>query len=745
MPKMKKTWRLPWCGKMVPHATIDIIRQCNISCKACYKSYERETPRALLEIEIEIDQLKRKRHLTSIGILGGEATLHPELLDIVAMIHGKGLESELITNGYQVDSELCDALKKAGLTSIFFHIEPGQIRPDLKNNASLRELNQLRIEKVKIASNSGLEVGLALTAFPGHESDVRDVVDFMLETAEVSYLMITLYRDNSGLRKVYGDVENGLLGDGVPPPYETRSDNYKMKELMQKDFDLEPFAFVGASGDSNEPRWLSYLVGAVYDNNRVTAKASLKASLLEKTAMLFFKLIKGKYPMHIPHNHKKMLKQLKINMYLGGNKKANRKLIRAASTPGAEIRAKRIFFQNLAELNEYGEIVHCQWCPDALLRNGNLVPICIADKAKAEIPLFKKFPNLRGSVPYVSIAELPSPIQQSKTISNEFNIGCLFIKRDDLTGLEYGSNKVRKLEFILADALRKKSKRVVTFGFAGSNHTLATAIYAKKLKLKMSAMLLPQYDNGTVRDNLLASLANNANLYHFKNIVSIYIGTFRHFFISFLKEGRLPYSIPPGGSSPYGVIAYINAALELREQIESGELPEPDSIYIPFGSMGSAAGLSIGLEIAGLKSQIKAIRVVDEKYANYRKLIELITATVKEISKTVPDFKGKISAGKNVTIIDEFIGEGYAYPTDKGKYADITMQKHCGIKLSSTYSSKAFAALINDAEAGKLVNKRVLFWNTFNNKDLSPWIDSISPCEALVQTQNKYSHRCDTF
>ena len=100
------------------------------------------------------------------------------------------------------------------------------------------------------------------------------------------------------------------------------------------------------------------------------------------------------------------------------------------------------------------------------------------------ISLFERYPLLAHKVPYVSLGEFPTPVQKLDQLGKQIGLDNLFIKRDDLSGKVYGGNKIRKLEFILGEALHTRTKDVLTFGSAGSNHALATAIYARQLGLK---------------------------------------------------------------------------------------------------------------------------------------------------------------------------------------------------------------------------------------------------------------------
>ncbi len=218
------------------------------------------------------------------------------------------------------------------------------------------------------------------------------------------------------------------------------------------------------------------------------------------------------------------------------------------------------------------------------------------------IPLFAQYPSLKGKIPHVSLGNFPTPIEHLSKLGTEIGADHLYLKHDGISGPLYGGNKIRKLEFLLADALHKKAKEVLTFGFAGSNHALATAVYAHKMKLKCISMLLAQPNAQYVRHNLQYSHVCGAELHHYKNEMAMYLPILIWLFGRFLRHGKFPYIILPGGSSPLGAVGYVNAGFELKEQIARGLLPEPDKIFVPLGTMGTAVGLMIGLWAAGLKT-----------------------------------------------------------------------------------------------------------------------------------------------
>ena len=133
------------------------------------------------------------------------------------------------------------------------------------------------------------------------------------------------------------------------------------------------------------------------------------------------------------------------------------------------------------------------------------------------IPLFEHYPLLKDRLPYVSLGEYPTPVEKLERAGRNIGIDQLYVKRDDLSGEIYGGNKVRKLEFILGHALRVRARGVFAFGFAGSNHAVSMAVYAKQVGLKSISMLMPQPNAHYVRRNLLLSHHCGARARNFTN------------------------------------------------------------------------------------------------------------------------------------------------------------------------------------------------------------------------------------
>jgi 1-aminocyclopropane-1-carboxylate deaminase/D-cysteine desulfhydrase-like pyridoxal-dependent ACC family enzyme len=319
-------------------------------------------------------------------------------------------------------------------------------------------------------------------------------------------------------------------------------------------------------------------------------------------------------------------------------------------------------------------------------------------------PIFEALPRLRQRAPVAGLLAAATPVQPLEGAR-------VWLKRDDLTAPDYGGNKVRKLDFLLAGALEAGARELVCFGYAGSNFVAATAWHGRKLGLSTLGFLLPQVPADYVADNLAVSLHCGAELRLRRARTGVAAAALARSARSLLLRGRHPFWIPPGGSSPAGVLGFVNAALELARQVRDGELPEPDFIYVPFSSMGTVAGLAIGAVLAGLGARIMAVQVVDAGLAGRAKLATLIAATLRELGEGLLAVEPVL---ERVTLRTEFYGGEYARATPAARSAIVRFQAGSGARADSAYSGKALAALYADLDAGLLKNSHALYWHTFN-------------------------------
>jgi D-cysteine desulfhydrase len=205
----------------------------------------------------------------------------------------------------------------------------------------------------------------------------------------------------------------------------------------------------------------------------------------------------------------------------------------------------------------------------------------------------------------------------------------------------------------------------------------------------------------------------------------VYLTTTYQLILHRLKTGHFPQIIPAGGSSPLGAAGFVNAAFELKEQISNGEIPEPDYIYVAAGTMGTAAGLMLGLKAAGLKSRVVSVRVTDLKFTNVKLMLGLIGKINSLLSSLDPSFPALQFSDGDVDMRHDFFGQKYAVFTSEGMAAVSLAERIEGVKLDGTYTGKTFAAIISDSKSRGLKDKVVLFWNTLNSRDFTEEIAGV--------------------
>ncbi|MBM4271329.1 MAG: pyridoxal-phosphate dependent enzyme [Deltaproteobacteria bacterium] len=332
------------------------------------------------------------------------------------------------------------------------------------------------------------------------------------------------------------------------------------------------------------------------------------------------------------------------------------------------------------------------------------------------IPLFVQYPRLADRFPRVSLGEFPTPAEKLSGLCRRMGKDNLYIKRDDLTGSVYGGNKVRKLEFLLAHAQRCGTTRIITAGGAGSNHAMASALYAKQVGLKAVLMLFSQPNSSAVRQNLLMNLYNDAQVIHYESYQE-YLEAITGLIERFkMLDGVHPYFIPLGGSSPVGATGYVNAGFELAMQVAQGDIPSPDHIYLALGTMGTAAGLLLGLKAAGLKARVHAVRVVHSFMADEEKSNLLFCQTNELLRSLDTSFPLCAIEPEDLTIHHEYFGERYGLFTRKSVDAAALLRESDGIILDGTYTGKAGAAFLDHAASYVDKGEILLFWNTKNSR-----------------------------
>jgi D-cysteine desulfhydrase len=347
--------------------------------------------------------------------------------------------------------------------------------------------------------------------------------------------------------------------------------------------------------------------------------------------------------------------------------------------------------------------------------------MAMTDEASAvagtAFPLYARFPRLGKRAPRFPLHDGPSPVSPLDALSD-----CLgaevWLKNDGLYGTVYGGNKPRKLEFVLADALREGAKRVATTGVIGTNHGLATAIYGKQAGLAVSLLLAYEKPTPENRRLLLQMAAAGADIHYTRSypltavLAPYYIARFR------LHDGRMPYILGPGGSSSLAALGYVNAAFELARQVEAGELPAPRSIVVPLGTGGTVAGLLAGLRLANLDTRIVAVSITRAPTAWRPAVMRLARSVLGLVAGRTGEAWIEGQPLDGLDIVTRWIGDGLGHASPEGEAARVLAADMEGLNLDSVYTAKSMAALIGLASAGAL-EAPVLFWHTHNTIQLS--------------------------
>ncbi len=325
----------------------------------------------------------------------------------------------------------------------------------------------------------------------------------------------------------------------------------------------------------------------------------------------------------------------------------------------------------------------------------------------------------------LALGTFPTPVEPMDGLQLPEGIQA-WVKREDLSDPVYGGNKVRKLAWLLP-VVQARGGTLVTLGAGGSHHCIASALLGARVGVKVHAVLVPQPDSEHVRENLRLSLSLAHRVWPCRNNLDVVRQVIRAFWTARREDGVWPTWIGPGGSSPLGCLGWVEAALELAEQIERQELPRPTDLVVPAGSSGTAAGLFVGLALAGLADvKLHAVRVTERWMASHRTVTSLAGRTrklLKAAGLAVPSLHAE-----QLLVHHDYCGAGYGHDTEGSRQARRIALDQAGLTLEATYTGKTFGALLDLAEKGEL-GARVLFIDTLSSAPLDDLL-AAAPAEV---------------
>lgn len=314
--------------------------------------------------------------------------------------------------------------------------------------------------------------------------------------------------------------------------------------------------------------------------------------------------------------------------------------------------------------------------------------------------------------PSIRLASLPTPLIPLHRFGKRLGVE-LYMKRDDLTGIALSGNKVRKLEFVLADALARKADVVLTCGGAQSNHCRATAIAAAMTGIRCKLLLRtddpanpPAADGNILLDRMAGAEIVWITPDEYRNRDEI----FEREATLFRKQGLTPYVIPEGASNSLGSWGYIRAAEELAADIAN--LPDgpdrPVTVIHATGSGGTDAGLLLGARLAGLDARVTSFNVCDDRDYFVRVIGDICEQAIAAYHLDV-DF----DRGRDVDIVDGYVGRGYALSRPEELSLICEFARTEGIFLDPVYSGKAFYGMVRELERRPgCFGERIVFIHT---------------------------------
>ena len=304
------------------------------------------------------------------------------------------------------------------------------------------------------------------------------------------------------------------------------------------------------------------------------------------------------------------------------------------------------------------------------------------------------------NIPRVNVAHLPTPVEELPRLTEHLKGPRILVKRDDQTGLAFGGNKTRKLEFLVAEALEQGAKTLITGGALQSNHCRQTAAAAARFGLDCILVL-----NGEMPDrpsaNLLLDQMFGAELVTIKDR-ALRDQTLQETHEKAIADGRMPYLVWYGGSSPTGALGYAYAMKELMEQ-----QVHPDWIVFGTSSGGTHAGLVLGQRVFGYKGNVLGISI-DEPEDWLKTRVSALASDASEKMGERIDF-----TREDVLANEEYCKAGYGVLTDAEREAVRLFAKYEGLLLDPVYTGRAAAGMLDLIRRGFFKkDETILFWHT---------------------------------
>jgi D-cysteine desulfhydrase len=292
---------------------------------------------------------------------------------------------------------------------------------------------------------------------------------------------------------------------------------------------------------------------------------------------------------------------------------------------------------------------------------------------------------------------LKTPIEKLKGLKSKTQI---FIKRDDLNGLLVSGNKARKMEYLIADAKRKKCNLIITCGPVQSNHCRTAVVFAKYFNLDCHLFLRGKPGRNYTGNLLIDKLFDAKTIYITPSQYKMRNEIMAKYAKKIKKLNYKPYVIPEGGSNEIGALGYLDCMKEMVGFIKNNKI---DGLYCAVGSGGTYAGLLLGKKLLNLKIDLNGIIVCDSVPYFTEKILRICQTAIKKFALPV-----RINEN-DINLINGYVGEGYGIPYAEELKTISRVAKH-GIILEPVYTGKTFFGMLKTLKKKKY--KKVIFIHT---------------------------------
>ncbi len=362
-------------GADTPHGIIEVNGQCNISCRACYKKKNGNDKPMKLIIE-EFHFMLSSRRIDQITIAGGEPTLHPDIVDIIRYFRHYVTNINMLSNGYAYSPALLDRMREAGLSCIHVHVDEMQKRPDAPG---CEDCNDLRDKIGSQLAGHGITPALSVTLYKSGLRNFTKVFDYFYSNRYSHSFLVTLCTDFIGLGK--------RLRREMHDTRSIADDELSMSDFeafFSEHYGMSPDFYVASNLDRKKRKWVFYNTFSFTDREgRVrllqgSRGFNLLFMLMDRLSLVF----RGKRLFDIRVDQEKIMSLFLSSIALSASRSYRKKAkeFRNACKKGNyRMYYKKLYIQEGPSVTADGKLEVCRSCPDATVKNGRLVPVCLAD------------------------------------------------------------------------------------------------------------------------------------------------------------------------------------------------------------------------------------------------------------------------------------------------------------------------------------------------------------------------------